>query len=320
MGIQTISARSSGYRSALYAMSARHRIRWWALLPALLLTTAVPLTIHAEMINAGIPHPQQLPSMGLIAWADDLLTTVGLIFLLQMMSSDPRRRPSPAHVVAAIVLVAGMRGRVLRDPFMDIINTAAPIISLSSLANIFDNAVRNIPLALVTLACAALPPARYSTRFLFQVAARALLISGTTWLVVGLLVDPALHPLIGWLDTKEGSGIEQPPYDARVLVPAYATYLENASTAIIMVALIWDRLPKLVLRRIGVATALVLMLIGPAVRPFVDAINHPGNWIAIMSSGQFTMETIALGALAGLTCVASLRALPPSAEIAGCSR
>ena len=54
---------------------------------------------------------------------------------------------------------------------------------------------------------------------------------------------------------------------------------------------------------------IVFLTRGLMARQLIDCLNDFGRWMAFMASGQSTLETLALDASAGLTCLICLRSL-----------
>ena len=188
---------------------------------------------------------------------------------------------------------------------MDVYIVVAPLLSLSTVALLVDDDRPVLPLAL-TVIFAALVASRMRGALRTFVAAIA--ISLVVWLVVGQGLDRMLGPINASLDAHEGRPFEFPPYDARIQIPAYATYLEPAIASVVLVSLLWDRLPLDPARRLGTAVAIVFLLVGPVARPFIDAVRDPDHLAGFLGPTQFSFETVALG-LATLTRFVGVRRL-----------
>ncbi len=197
-----------------------------------------------------------------------------------------------------LVLVAALSGHVFRGAVMDVIIVVAPLVSLSTLALLIDDYRPLLPLALTVLLAAA---AASRAHGIWRPAIASVAISLVVWLVVGYGLDPLLDPINATLDAHEGRSFEFPPYDARIQIPAYLTYLEPAIASIVLVSLLWDRLPLHPASRLGAAVAIVFLLVGPVARPFIDAARNPDHLIGFLGPAQFSFETVALGLLAALS-------------------
>ena len=216
------------------------------------------------------------------------------------------RRSTLFRAAVVTVLVAALSGHVFRDAFMDVDIVVAPLVSLSTLALLIDNYRPVLPLALTVLLAAL---TAFRTRGALRTAVASVAISLVVWLVVGHGLDPVFDPINAALDAHEGRPFEFPPYDARIQIPAYATYLEPAIASVVLVSLVWDGLPLHPVRRIGAAVAIVFLLVGPVARPFIDAVRNPDRLMGFLGSAQFSFETVALGLLATLTRLIGVRRL-----------
>jgi len=87
-----------------------------------------------------------------------------------------------------------------------------------------------------------------------------------------------------------------------VLVPAYLSYAEPVIAAVILAALVWDRLSASVPLCVLQFTMIVLLVRHVLFAPVIYALyaKVPAG-TALASMGQFTLEGIALAALSGLT-------------------
>ena len=282
-----------------------HQVRWPILVPALIVTALLPLSIHVLMLDAGIPHPKPIADAGLIAWTNDFFTAAGALLVFRRLGPGLGRRSPLFRAAVVTVLVAALSGHVFRDAFIDVYIVVAPLLSLSTVAPLVNDDRSVLPLAL-TVIFAALVASRMRGALRTFVAAIA--ISLVVWLVVGQGLDRMLDPINASLDAHEGRPFEFPPYDARIQIPAYATYLEPAIASVVLVSLLWDRLPLDPARRLGTAVAIVFLLVGPVARPFIDAVRDPDHLAGFLGPTQFSFETVTLG-LATLTRFVGVRRL-----------
>ncbi len=275
-----------------------YHVRWPILVPALIVTGLLPLSIHVLMLNAGIPHPKPIADAGLVAWTNDLFTAAGALLVFCCIGPGLNQRSTLFRAAVVLLLVAALSGHVFRDAFMDVYIVVAPLVSLSTLALLIDDYRPVLPMALTVLLAAF---AASRTRGVLRISVAAVAISLVVWLVVGQGLDPVLDPINASLDAHEGRPFEFPPYDARIQIPAYATYLEPAIASVVLVSLLWDRLPPHATRRIGTAVAIIFLLVGPVARPFIDAVRDPDHLAGFLGPMQFSFETMALGLLATLS-------------------
>jgi hypothetical protein len=87
-----------------------------------------------------------------------------------------------------------------------------------------------------------------------------------------------------------------------VLIPAYLTYVEPVIAALLIAALVWDNLSSRAPLRILQFTLLLLLirhhLFALAIYPFY---TKASTTTALLSMGQFTLETITLSLMTTLT-------------------
>ena len=290
------------------------QVRWPILVPMLIVTALLPLSIHVFMLNAGVPHPKPIADSGLIAWTNVLFTTAGTLLVFRHLHPGLSQRSVLFRAAIVLVLVAALSGKVFRDAFMDIDIVVAPLLSLSTTALLLDDYRPVLPLAAAVL-LAALAASR--TNGALRIAAASVVISVIVWLVVGYVLDPILDPINTSLDAHEGRPFEAPPYDARIQIPAYATYLEPAIASVVLVSLVWNRLPPNISHRMGAAVGIVFLLVGPVARPFIDAATNDDHLIGFLGPAQFSFETILLGLLAALSRLVGVRSQPVSRPSSG---
>lgn len=146
------------------------------------------------------------------------------------------------------------------------------------------------------------------------VAARRVLVSPVrcilTTLVIGIpvhmLLSPALKTafagFVQWTSSREGYTFYNPPYDWHVEVPAYMTFAEPVLAAFAVAALVAGCLPRERLRAIAVLAMLIFALRGQFFSTFIN-IRYAGTdaVTAMLSFGQFTLESLVLAVLVAAT-------------------
>jgi hypothetical protein len=264
--------------------------RWAALVIAACLIAPASLFVHDYMLTwLHVPYPKEV---GLPVWTTVLGLGVRLVALAVIcrIASPILRRGSPLLVAGAIGIVLVMLNETLRVIIID------SVILDSWPYAILDGTPNAVALGLEVSIVA------YAER------------RGVRW--PGLLAIIVLVAVIGaafarpwliehlgnWRDAHFGDVEEhyKDPYPPKVMVVIYATFLEATAGAFVLVALCWENLRGNRVRRI-VAFAMLLLL----VRGRVTLLLLNSFWVqqplptAFLATGQFVLETMALGLLVG---------------------
>ncbi|OWT80468.1 hypothetical protein CEY04_03435 [Achromobacter sp. HZ28] len=122
---------------------------------------------------------------------------------------------------------------------------------------------------------------------------------------LGVFAGVVAPPLAAWMQDGIMNALplwqpENPwcrtPFGPKVLVPAYATFVEPALACVFCVALAWPALPRRTSYRVLAFTLLVLALKQQLLMPFLYVVyTDIPPLTALASMGQFTLEAAALG-------------------------
>jgi hypothetical protein len=116
------------------------------------------------------------------------------------------------------------------------------------------------------------------------------------------LIEHAFAPVINHFSYLAHDEVYGPPYGMHVLIPAYLTYVEPVIAALLIAALVWDNLSSRAPLRILQFTLLLLLirhhLFALAIYPLY---MKASTTTALLSMGQFTLETITLSLMTTLT-------------------
>ena len=273
-------------------------VRWLSVFVGLIITTITALSVHAFMLQGlHVPYPYSYPHQGWPVFPDAFVLTVAALYLLPMLDERFQELPLGHRCLMLFVLLATIKESLFRAAFMDIMNSNSIIYPV----------VQAIPKLLtlaITAACVVLSATRTKKQWNKWIG--ALVISAFVFFLCQPLIERFFNRLLASIAWMSGPSLYNPPYDYHILIPAYLSFLEPAIASFFMVALVWRRLPAGSMLRVGAFTLLVLGLKGPVLKPFINIhFANTGAVTALLSEGQFTFESIALGALTALTWAAA---------------
>ncbi len=270
----------------------RTRFFWPLLAAGLTAATLLPIGIHTVLLDdLGVPYPSALPHSGWTILPDHGLLVLGMIYLNRAVhSADGSRVTGPAAFI--FLVVAALNQALLRLPIMrNAVSTKWTIYPF----------IDNLPAVLWFAAATVM--VMLATR-LTTTTWRRLTVAAALAVVLDLCVAPALDSaftrIIAANTAREGQQLYNVPYDWHVDVPSYLTFLEPALGAVLI---------AMVLRQLRVgpaATATVLFALqgGPLARVVLNIWYAPlSPPVAMLSEGQFTLQALALAALASSLAV-----------------
>jgi len=282
-------------------------IHWPKLLFGALLTAILPLSVHVVMLQVlHVPFPAGFPHTGIGVWLNSAPAVLGVILLYVYSGDAFKRRSFVSRSLILFMLITMVQEDFFRGPIMDGVVTTAWTFSFLS----------NVPSLLVWLLLALLVVAiapllkNIWLQVVGAVALYALVFVGCKPLIMSVCM-----PVVTRLSYLAHDQVYGEPYGMHVLVPAYLSYAEPVIAALIIAALVWDRLSPRVPARVLQFTVIVLLirhtLAALIIYPFFAKVSVGA---ALASMGQFTLETIALAALSGLTWQLATAAVKPQSS------
>lgn len=256
---------------------------------SLVLASAVALTVHVAMLAAGIPFPQSQPP-DWARWLNMAIAVGAVLVFLKLAAPAFKERGWLARTLITFVLllatrettrVAIMSGVVTTGWAFSIFGLVEPLIRLLMQAALCVAVVRWVrsgwSLALVALVTA------------------ALCMGGQE------LVGMALAPLKAHAAALALPALYVFPYPFHVTLAAYATMLEPAAGATLLLALVWQRLPgSKALRLLAFALLFALLKGIVGVTLLFSFFMQQAPLAGMLSYGQFLLEFLTLGWLAAL--------------------
>jgi len=269
----------------------RH-LDWKRLLPGMLVTLIVALSVHVVMLQIlDIPYPNPSGQPAAVTLAKGVLSVVALaVFFRLARQSLPG--PLPLQAVIVFLLDAGLR-ESLRGAAMEGFVTTAYAYSFGhALGRLAPLLIRDF---LLVLAAGSIK--RWSL-----LAPVLLALSATVSFWLQPAIGAAVGQLLAGLGLQEHEDVYLMPYGWQVLIPAYATFAEPVISCMIMAALVWPRFAGRS-RAVWLVSfaGLAALIRGSLALMALDSFFVPQPlWLAFLSTGQFCFETLAL---AGLSAV-----------------
>ncbi len=260
-----------------------------------LLTLCGGLSVHVIMLQGfNVPYPGHLPAGGWARLPDRLLSTFGAVTLYAMLGSQGRVRPVLWRC-GFIFLVLGMIHETLfRLPLMNIVTA-----SKWNLYPFLDEIPAYGVLAVLVISIGLC--GRFLASTVRRVAATVLI-----GVPVYLLVAPGLQSMFAglqaWTSAREGYTFYNPPYDWHVEIPAYITFAEPVLAAFLVARFVSGALPRNTLRA-GMTMALLIFALRGQFFSMFTNIAYAGTdaATAMLSFGQFTLESLTLAVLTSAT-------------------
>jgi len=264
--------------------------RWLQLLPAMILTGIVALSVHVLMLGAGVPYPNGYPNSGWGFSAILFVQALSLLVTYRLAFNDPGAVPLFTQLAILLIILAGLR-ETMRAFFMAGIFTLAWRFS----------AIDAVPSLLRSVYIAGA----------VTLLGRAGL--GMRWNVLGA---GALSIALGWLvpfTTRMYQPIEDHfaylsrdarwtfPYPWQAQVPAFISFVVEPTVASFSLALlVWDRLPSRKTQRYAIFAALQIGLHGVlATFLLYPLFSHLSVPMALLSESQFLLERLVLAVMTG---------------------
>ncbi len=284
-----------GFDSRVHRLrdSLRHLSRPIALL-GLVLTCVLSLSVHVVMLQVfHVPYPEGYPTTGWSSFLSLALSAFALFYFYDL-SRDEFQRFSPlVRCLLLFVLVAMVREALIRKPVMDGFATTAWRYS------IIDNLPR---LLTVLLLCSMVIVAAPWARRLWQRLLGAVVIGAVLEVVFRPGIAKIFEHIMASIAYLSHDAVYTVPYGWQIEVPAYLTYMEPVLACFVMVALIWDRMARGLLRRTAWFVLLILMITGSLTRPFAYLVySRFRPMVALLSMGQFFLEVVVLALLTTVT-------------------
>ena len=272
--------------------SELEQINWWRLVPGIILTGALALSVHVVLLDVlKIPYPSQVPKTGVVAFLNYAVSVLAL-FGFYDLASPWFFRLSPVWRSLGLSLLLIMLNEVFRVMFIEAMITTAWAYSF------VNNVQRIFPLLLI--GCLVAMAAPKLTRF-WQKATAAVLIAGLTFFGFRPLLTEKFKHLLSAIDYLSHDQIYSDT-SWQLNTVAYIGYVEPTLASFIMAALVWPRLSARPGWR-AVQFALLIVLIRGLFfvmfyYPFYAHLSVP---LAMLSAGQFTLEWLTLGLLTAMT-------------------
>lgn len=282
----------------------KERIHWPKLWLGALISLVLALGTHVVMITyLHVPFPADPPSTGLLLFANRVLIVLGAVLLYERSDLARSSLASPWKVLLCFVLFTTMTERLLRSPLMNGFVTSAYAYS-------FLGTVPTLIRWLVLACLVVLAGTR--CRAPWQKVAVAIAGAGIVFLLVGPLATAAYAPVLTKFASLDHDAVYPFPYGWQVTSAAFITFVESVAACLVAAALTWQRLPARPLWKVLCFALLVTMLRGSVLSSPAYAVSHADRFLAaLVSDGQFTVESVVLGLLTGLTWMGA-RSQPPT--------
>ena len=266
-----------------------HQLDWKRLLPGMLVTLIVALSVHVVMLQIlDIPYPNPSGQPAAVSLAKGVMGVVALaVFFRLARKSLPR--PLPLQAVIVFLLDAGLRESLRGATMEGFVTTAYAYSFVHALGRVAPLLIRDL---LLVLAAGLIRRWSLLVPALLAVAAAV-----TFWLQPA--IGAATGQLLAGLGLLEHEDVYLMPYGWQVLIPAYATFIEPVISCMIMAALIWPRFAgRSVTVWLASFAVLAALIRGSLELMALDSFFVPQPlWLAFLSTGQFCFETLALALL-----------------------
>ena len=236
-------------------------IRWPRLLPGMVLTAVVSLSVHVLMLQAlHVPYPSGFPKTGWLIYVNSSLGVLAIIYFYDLAKDKLDGVAIWWRCLALSGLVAMLREALIRAPLMDGVVTTAWIYSIvSNLA----------PLIQILVVCCLVVPIAPKLNRVWQKLIAAFALCAFVYFVSKPLVDAGLERMLQYLSPWSHDAIYSVPYPWQVEVPAYLTFAEPVVACFIMAALVFDRLSADPVARVCQFAVLILLMRNLLLAPFI---------------------------------------------------
>lgn len=273
---------------------ANDRNRWPWLVTGIFFTTVGALSIHVAMLQVmNVPFPDLSVLTPLARWLIRVTQIVGLMVFWQLAAP----LPSAAFIkrwALLFLIVCMLTESLFRGPFMGGYCTGAYAYAF----------IGNVQ-ALLTLAFISVLVVAVSTWSLqgWRRAIAAFAIATLTMFAATPLVSAAMSPVMKSIAALAPQGEWCAlPYGAKVLIPAYVTFLEPTLACVAVAGLVWDRLSPSFGLRLMQFSLIILAIKTQLLMPFLYAALARQPFLhALASEGQFALEALSLAILAGMS-------------------
>ena len=272
--------------------SALDRIHWWRLVPGMILTGGLALSLHVVLLEVlKIPYPSQLPKTGVFPFLNYAVSVLAL-FGFYDLASPWFARLSPVWRALGLSGLLIMLNEVFRVMFIESMITTAWAYSF------VNNVQRVFPLLLIGCLVSLAAP---KLTWYWQKATAAFVIASVIFFGFRPLVVAGFKHFLAAIEYLNHDQIYSDT-SWQLNTIAYIGYVEPTLACFIMAALVWPQLST----RPGwcvVQFALLIVLIrGTFFMTFYYPFYAPlGVPMAMLSAGQFTLEWLALGLLTAVT-------------------
>ena len=277
------------------------RTRWSVLVLGFVVTMVASLSVHAVMLQyLHVPYPYALPHTGWPAFPDFIAMSCATVAIYVLIRPKLEILAPTMRILVLFLLIACLNEDLFRGVFMNMINskpvTIYPIVQWLP---------KLVPLA--ALAAIIVLSAAPTSSTLRRVCG-GVLIGGLVFWVVKVATDDVFAHVLASIEDLDPANRFDPPYDYHILIPAYLSFAEPVAASFAIGLLAWDRLSRWTLTRIVQLAALVLLVHGPVFKPFINILYAQTDAVtAMLSVGQFSFESIALGVLTGVSLALALR-------------
>ncbi len=262
------------------------------------ITAVLSLSVHDILMRVfNAPYPSEPINSVVPGALNHAALAVGAMWLAQCIKGRLSGSSATKRAGILFLLLCGM-SEMLRDWFMNAWCFGSPAGHWISMA--LTEVAKTLPYMVIAT----------GTTIMSERVRHASL----RWLgaaALGLAAGVALVPLSAWMQDEIMAALApwtptdmwcHMPYGPKVLIPAYATFVEPALASLFCVALVWPALPQRTSRRVLTFMLLVLALKMQLLMPFLYVIYASiPPLTALASMGQFALEAAALGILMALT-------------------
>ena len=287
------------------------RTHWPKLWLGALVSLVLGLGTHVIMLSClHVLFPSDPPTTGVLVFANRVLVVLAALLLYERSDLAHGPLAAPWKVLLCFGLFTTMTELLLRYPLMNgFVTTAWQYWFLKAVPRLVPWFVLACLVVLAGMRC----------RKPWQKATVAVAGAGVVFLLVEPMATMAYAPVLTKFAYLGHDDVYPFPYGWQVTSAAFITYAEPVAACLVAASLVWKRLPARPLWKVLCFALLVVMLRGSALSPLAYAVKHADRfWAALVSDGQFTVESVALGLLTGLTwMVARSHALQrtPSASL-----
>jgi hypothetical protein len=268
-------------------------IQWPKLILGALLSAVLALSVHFIMLQVlHIPDPSALPHSR-FSWLLGAPSVLGAVFLYALADDSLKRWSFVTRSLILFLLITMLQEIFLRLPIMESVVTNAWIFSFLS------NVPRLLPPLLVSCLVVITVPL---LKNIWSKILASLVLQAVIALVFRPLIQRAWKPVLDHFAYLAHDEVYSVPYEMHVLIPAYLTFAEAVCAALLIAALVWgnlsSRAPLRFLQFILIILLIRNHLVPLLIYPFFAKISIGA---ALLSEGQFTLETATLGLLTALT-------------------